>query len=211
MRQKKIGKPSKSPGLAISKSLSDKTYDIQPGRVIRERRDALGLKAVDLARKASINPGTLDAIEKGRVQTPSLPMLVSLAKALEISVASLFSEEGNEAPAIFQLGNLKGLHTLEFPKNGFRIIRYTPVVRDCFIGKVILNGQTRINHDTLPTSGMIFVQAIIGKLIVCFDGRENLIREGNYAFFDGHFKHSFCNPQPKENSFFLVTVPSFLV
>ena len=183
---------------------------INPGRVIRDRRKVLGFKAIEVARTAGVNPRTLDAIEKERIKTPSLPILASLAELLGISVASLFSDTRPQAKQVFHLGDQKGLHTLEFPRNGFRVMCYTPLARDCFIGKVVVNAETRIAHEVFPTSGTIFVQPIIGKLSVQFDGTDHLIREGNYAFFDGHFPHSYFNPQLKESSFLIVTVPSFL-
>ena len=49
---------------------------INPGRVIYDRRRELGLKAIELARRSRVNPRTLDAIEKGRIVTPSISILV---------------------------------------------------------------------------------------------------------------------------------------
>ena len=100
---------------------------------------------------------------------------------------------------------------MEFPKQGFRIICYTPIGADLFVGKVILEGECRITPKFLPVLGTIFVQAIIGKLLVHFDGVGHLIREGHYALLDGRFAHYYENPQTKESSFLLVTNPSFLV
>lgn len=181
-----------------------------PGRAIRNRRETLGWKAIELSRKAGINPRTLDAIEKGRIESPSLRNLESLARALGISTASLFSNHETDQERIFLGGNQKGQHTLEFQKFGFRVVCYTPLVQQFFVGKVILQGEKRIEHKVLPTSGMILAQVIMGKLSVHFEDKEHLIREGNYAFFDGCFPHYFYNPQYKECTFLLVTAPSFL-
>lgn len=183
---------------------------ILPGRIIEMRRKQLAFKGIELARLARINPRTLDAIEKGRIKSPSIENLSAIANALGVSVASLFVNENTENGFLFLSGDQKGQETLEFPKAGFRVVCYTPMVRNLFAGKVILKGETRIEHKTLPTTGMIFVQAIMGKLSVQFDGKDHLVREGNYAFFDGCFPHSFYNPQFKESTFLLVTTPSFL-
>lgn len=184
-----------------------------PGEVIRERRQLLGWKAVDLAKRAGVNPRTVNAVEKGRIRTPSLKNLESMSRVLGISLASLFSNNREENGSIFFSAGQKGHHTLDFKKEGFRVICYTPLVplvSDVFIGKVIVSGETEIKHEALPTRGMIFVQAIIGKLGLRFDGAEHLIREGNYVFFDGRFRHSFFNPQFREETFLLMTTPSFL-
>ena len=188
---------------------SEKTKLI-PGKIIRSHRELLGWKGVELARRSGINPGTLDAIEKGRIETPSLRNLESIAKALGISTASLFSTDETDQDRFFLGGNQKGQHTLEFQRYGFRVVCYTPLAPHFFVGKVILKGEAKIEHKILPTSGMIMAQVIMGKLSVHFDGKENLIREGNYAFFDGSFSHFFENPQFKECTFLLVTAPSFL-
>ncbi|MBI3998980.1 MAG: helix-turn-helix domain-containing protein [Candidatus Omnitrophica bacterium] len=183
---------------------------VAPGFVIHRKRELLGWRGVELAKRAGINPRTLEAIEKGRIKSPSIESLVAVANALEVSVASLFVGESTETGCLFLRGDQKGQVTLEFPKAGFRIVCYTPMVRNLFAGKVILKGETRIEHKILPTAGMIFVQAIMGKLSVQFDGKDHWVREGNYAFFDGCFPHSFYNPQFKESTFLLVTTPSFL-
>ncbi len=183
---------------------------IFPGKTIRSRREVLGWKGVELAKRSGINSRTLDAIEKGRIKSPSLKNLEALANSLGISVASLFIAEETKPLGLFVSGDQKGQHTLEFPKHGFRVVCYAPIQPHLFAGKVIVKAQTRIEHRTLPTSGSIFVQPILGKLSVHFDGKDHVIREGNYAFFDGAFPHSFFNPQIKESTFLLITTPSFL-
>ncbi|MBI4395073.1 MAG: helix-turn-helix domain-containing protein [Candidatus Omnitrophica bacterium] len=183
---------------------------IFPGRIVEGRRKFLGWTGVELAKRSGINPRTLDAIEKGRIKSPSLANLEALAEVLEISVASLFVTEELGQTALFSSGDQKGKHILEFPKHGFRIVCYTPMVPHLFAGKVVVKAQTPIEHKVLPTSGSIFVQPIMGKLSIYFDGKDYLIREGNYAFFDGSFPHSFFNPQLKESTFLLITTPSFL-
>ncbi|OGW85791.1 MAG: hypothetical protein A3C35_03505 [Omnitrophica bacterium RIFCSPHIGHO2_02_FULL_46_11] len=187
-----------------------KQLEVSPGEAIRSRRNLLGWRAIELARRSGINPGTLNAIEKGRIASPSLKNLSSIAKTLGISVAALFSEAYSDSERVFMGGNQKGQHILEFPKDGLRIVCYTPLVPSVFVGKVIVKGETRVEHRVLPTSGMIFVQVIMGKLSISFDGKDQLVREGNYAFFDGCFPHSYHNPHFKESTFLLVTAPSFL-
>ncbi len=213
MRKKMLPEPNK---IEKTDNRTDKPtekwkLEIAPGAMIRDKRKLLGWKGVELARRSGVNPRTLDAIEKGRIESPSIRNLEAIARALGVSVASLFvGTNSSDGDRIFIGGNQKGQHTLEFSKDGFRIVSYTPFVPNFFVGKVILKGETRIERRMLPTSGTLFVQPIIGKLSVTFEGKDHLIREGNYVFFDGCFPHSFYNPQFKEAAFLLVTSPSFL-
>jgi len=181
-----------------------------PGQIIQRRREFLGLKQIELARLSNVNPRTLDAIEKGRTQIPSISLLKSLAKVLNVSVAAFFAEVRPGGRHAIEVGNQKGLQTLEFARQGFRVVCYTPMIPDLFVGKVILDRETKITRELLPTRGMIFVQSVIGRVSIEFDGSDYLVREGHYAFFNGEFPHTYYNPLLKESSFLLVTVPSFL-
>jgi DNA-binding XRE family transcriptional regulator len=182
-----------------------------PGSVIRMRREEVGLKSKELARRSGVNPITLSAIELGRIQSPSLKHLGSIANALGISMASLFTRAQDDPKKAFLLGNQKGEHLLSFPKKGVKVVCYTPMVYQLFVGKVILSGGKRIDQKVFPTTGMLYVQPILGKLNIDFDGSAYLIREGNYAFLDGSFPHAFSNPAAsREASFLLVSTPSFI-
>ncbi|MBI4367924.1 MAG: helix-turn-helix domain-containing protein [Candidatus Omnitrophica bacterium] len=187
-----------------------KKSKIALGEVIETRRKLIGWKAVELARRSGLHPGTLDAIEKGRIRTPSFKNLEAIARALGVSLASLFSEGQGEPEKIFSAGTQKGQYTLEFSKGGFRVVCYTPLVPNLFVGKVIVKGEASIERRLLPTAGMVFVQVIMGKLSIRFEAKDHLVREGHYAFFDGSFAHSFSNPHYKESTFLLATAPSFL-
>jgi len=183
---------------------------VSPGRVIRERRQQAGLKSIELARKANVNPRTLNAIEMGRIKSPSVSHLDAIASALGISIATFFSEQSPGSGRVFLQGDQKGEQTLNFHKAGFQVVCYTPLTHQLFVGKVIVQRGVRVEHNHLPTAGYIFAQPLIGKLTVEFDGKEHLIKEGSYTFFDGGFPHSFLNPLNKEISFLLITAPSFL-
>ncbi len=185
---------------------------LAPGKVIRAKRESAGLRNADLARRTGIHPVTLSAIETGRIVTPSLKHLVSISKVLGISIASLFVEpRGSERPS-FLLGTQKGEQFLDFPKYGFRIVCYTPMASSLFIGKVVLEAGRGLSGEEFRTSGSIYVQPILGKITIEFDGETRLVKEGGYAFFDGSFPYSISNAVASEpTSFLLITSPSFLL
>ena len=72
--------------------------DLAVGRQIRAYRVARALSVMDLASRCGIEPTEFDAIETGHFR-PTPEMLVQLATALDVSVASFFLglETSNEA------------------------------------------------------------------------------------------------------------------
>ena len=181
---------------------------VLPGRVIRARRKEMGWKASDLARKSGVNARTLSAIEMGRIELPSLKHLHQISTSLGISIAALFAAQQKNPNLVFFVGNQKGTQKIDYLNDGFKIICYTPHLYELFVGKVILEGERRISREKLPLAGMLFVQTLLGKLAVVFEGKEHVVKEGGYVFLDGCLSHEFYNPLQSETSFLLVTAPS---
>ncbi len=61
------------------------------GRLIRDRRNDLGLSVRQLAEKAGMNFATLSRIEQGQFAAPGPDKLARIAEALGISTADLFA------------------------------------------------------------------------------------------------------------------------
>jgi len=59
--------------------------------MIKKLRIDRGLKAVELARRASIDPRTLSAIETGRNTAPSSTTLRKIADALGVDIRDLWA------------------------------------------------------------------------------------------------------------------------
>jgi len=70
---------------------------------IRQIRDSKGMSQAELAHQADIRIATLSEIENGK-GNPRLSTLTGIAKALDVNVLDLFSEEGDE-PSIFDLAH----------------------------------------------------------------------------------------------------------
>jgi transcriptional regulator with XRE-family HTH domain len=63
------------------------------GRRLRERRKELGQTLADVARESAVSVSYLSAVEKGTNQ-PSLPVLVRIVHALELTIADVVRAEG---------------------------------------------------------------------------------------------------------------------
>lgn len=72
-------------------------YNEALGRRIAGARKASGLKCKELAAKARITPSNLYWYESGRANCPPL-VAARIARALQISVSSLYPKFADEAP-----------------------------------------------------------------------------------------------------------------
>lgn len=61
------------------------------GRVVRARREAVGISQEDLADEAGVHRTYISILERGR-GNPSLTVIANLAEALETSISLLFKE-----------------------------------------------------------------------------------------------------------------------
>lgn len=183
---------------------------IHVGRAARQLRQAKGLKAVDVARKAGLDPRTFAAIESGHIRNPSMVKLEAIADSLGISLPDLFLQTQVSRPENFYLGEQKGNYTLEFQQDGFKLVSYVPMNPDFFIGKAVLAGKVFLDAGRMPFNGRIFIQMILGKLKLTVRGEDVQVKEGGCLLINGRLPHTFQNPLIKESSFLFVSVPSFV-
>ena len=61
----------------------------QIGKMLKERREGLGLTREQLAKKAKVTTAYVSMMEAGKRKNPSLAVLQRLAKALGVPVAEL--------------------------------------------------------------------------------------------------------------------------
>lgn len=73
------------------KQESDLNINQRFGKAIRRRRRELDLSQEKLAERAELHRTYISGIERGKIN-PSLENIEKLAKALEISIASLFAD-----------------------------------------------------------------------------------------------------------------------
>lgn len=71
------------------------------GEKIKAARMEKGLTAKELAIKSEVTPGYISQIERELI-SPSLSVLMRIAKALEIPIVSLFSQEEQEQVTVIK-------------------------------------------------------------------------------------------------------------
>ena len=195
----------------ISKSRSAQDFNqASLSKTIKSFRQMKDLAAVDVAKKAGLDPRTFAAIESGRIMNPSLAKLRVIAEAFGVSLGDLFLQADAEQEENFYQGDQKGKYALEFQEDGFKAVSYIPMIPDFFIGKVTLSGKSFLNAGNFPFAGRIFIQIMLGKLKLTVIRKEFIIKEGGHLLFNGKLPHTFQNPLLKECSFLLFSVPSFV-
>jgi transcriptional regulator with XRE-family HTH domain len=63
----------------------------QIGKMLKERREGLGLTREQLAKKAKVTTAYVSMLEAGKRKNPSLPVLRRLAKELGVPVTELLA------------------------------------------------------------------------------------------------------------------------
>ncbi|GEM_PF-1340259 len=188
---------------------SHKTYKFQPiGFLIREIRLKQRRKARDVAKQVGIDPRALNAIEKGRIRNPSIDRLAEISNALGMNVTQLLMLYEGKKPGRFMEGSSIGEFTMNCGKKGFRLVSYTPPIREMFCGKMMLGGKKQIDPTKFSISVTIFIQMLIGRLIVTYQDREITLKEGKTLLLNGAYDFSFYNPTQRETSFLFFTSPA---
>ncbi len=177
------------------------------GSAIRSRRRQLNLTLNDISEKTGLSVGFISQIERD-LSSPSLSSLVSIAKAIDLSLDYFLS------PA--QKG---GLLTRKEDRKYFTLnglpIQYARVSND--FPNVHLHGTiSRIpagwESEETVHEGEDFVFQVSGQSIVKVGDEEHLLKPGDSIHYDAHVPHRWGNPTGEESVCLTVgTQPLFAV
>jgi transcriptional regulator with XRE-family HTH domain len=166
--------------------------EVAIGREVRASRKKLGVTVADLAAATNISLGMLSKIENGNT-SPSLTTLQALARALGVSVTSLFRRFEEEHRAVF----VKAGEGVDVERRGTRAGHQYNL-----LGHIESNASGVIvepylititeKSDVFPTfqhAGMEFLYMLEGE--VMYRHGENLYRmtPGDSLFFDADAPH----------------------
>ncbi len=178
---------------------------------VRRLRDEKNLSGVDLCKRAGdLNPKTLTAVEKGRIQNPSIQTLLSIARGLGVSVGDLFRQAEMDLEQYFSIGSQKGSFQIDFLRAGVKIVSFTPFMKDFFCGKWIVAAQQLVDGVLFQHPHPFFMSTLVGRFEFGVEGRKTNLKEGENIFFSGQMRYSFYNPLHRESVLLVVTAPSFL-
>jgi transcriptional regulator with XRE-family HTH domain len=179
--------------LAAQKDWS--ALDTLLGERIRHRRRAEKLSLKDLAERSGISIGLLSQIERG-LSSPSLRVLASLADALKLGLADLFTD-GPAAPAADEKIVVRAdeRKKLTFWRTGISKELLTPQIEDATLDIffVVLESGGTSGSQLYSHEGEEGGLVLEGSIAINIDGKEHRLQAGDSFRFTSTRQHSFWN------------------
>ncbi|MEX3896793.1 helix-turn-helix domain-containing protein [Paraburkholderia sp. JPY432] len=161
------------------------------GKVVKEHRTNQGLTIADLAEQSGLSRSMVSKIENGQVST-SLDSIVSLARALGISISTLFKNfehrQGNAQHVksgtgmeVVRRGTTKGhtYHLLAYDQGPVKL--FEPFL-------ITLDDEAEV-FPTFEHPGTEFIYMLQGKMEYRHGNRSYLLQPGDALTFQGSVAH----------------------
>jgi transcriptional regulator with XRE-family HTH domain len=146
----------------------------------------------EIALASGLTKSYLSKLERDQA-TASVPSLIRLCSALDISLGSLF--EANMGVLVQR----DEYPLIDFGGHGLRESLLTPAGEQrlqALLSEIEPGGGSGVNLYSLPVE-VEFVFVLEGELAVRFQGRELLLRAGDALTFPAQTPHGFHNPHPE--------------
>lgn len=170
----------------------DRVLEVAIGREVKALRTKLGLTVVDLAGATGLSHGMLSKIENGAT-SPSLTTLQSLARALGVSVTTLFRRFEQERTATF----VKAGEGLPIERRGtrnkhqYQLLGHTGNAESRIVVEPYLITLTS-ESDVFPLfqhAGLEFLYMLEGQVVYRHGDASYLMSPGDSLFFDADAPH----------------------
>jgi transcriptional regulator with XRE-family HTH domain len=169
--------------------LQDNLLERSIGAEVRRRRTLNGLAANELARAAGLSPGMLSRIERGLI-SPSITSLNSLARALHVPLASLFSSLDDRHGAILTRAGKGVVREVRSQRNVRREMLGISVSGPHFVQPQLVSIASRQrSYAELPTTGVVFIYVIAGRLVYSHGNSAFSIATGDSLLFGAGLPH----------------------
>lgn len=166
------------------------------GKKIREIRKEKNLYASEIARRAEVSNGLMSRIENGRT-IPSLPVLLSIFRALEVDPGSFFTSvmpNGFFRHAVIKPSEYETIEK-EDEVSGFHYeLILTKDLKTIGVEVVLLTLDPGCTRNTVETDAFEMKYIISGRCDYEIDGEIINLETGDSLFFDGRLPHVPRNP-----------------
>ena len=170
---------------------------IQIGKRVKELRLQKEFTIAHIAKLADISKGLVSRIENGRT-IPSLPVLISIIKALEADLPDFFSDLNSTS---FTFLHQKKENYEPIEKGSAVGYNYLSILTESFAGLVfqatLLYLQPGAQREKLTTDGFEFIYLIDGEIEYILDNEQLTMKKGDSLFFDGRIPHLKLNHTDK--------------
>ena len=168
---------------------------IKLGLTIRDLRKTRELTLVELSEQTGLSAGLLSKIENFRT-IPSLPVLLKIAEALQVSPSELLAGIGGTASRNWMLVRKNERTAIEREKScGFNYeMLLDAESSNCNLQSMVLNLEPGGVREKVRTDGDQFVFILKGKVIYHMGDEKINMDEGDFLFFDGNIEHVPENP-----------------
>jgi len=166
---------------------------VKVGEKIKALRQEANISLQDLAEKSGYSTAVLSQIENHLI-SPSLGVLVHLAKAMEVSIGSFFGQEETEPFTLIRKGEE---HTVSrfASKEG---VRYGYTYKSLGAGKkdrlmepfiITLEPATIKNETCYGHEGEEFLYVLDGRIDVTLGEHTDVLEEGDCIYYDSTIPH----------------------
>lgn len=178
------------------------------GKKIKEIRKSRQMSLQEVAAKSSVTAGLLSKIENFRT-IPSLPVLLSIAKALDVDLSELVSSVMNNDEAPYILVR-KGQGEVE-EREDSKGLKYQSILSYSIGNLSELNIKVNLvsldigaDRKPLATDALELIHVISGSVKYGLPDHEVELQQGDTLFFNGRLPHSVKNMYFKETVLFKV-------
>jgi len=165
------------------------------GLNIRQARRKRELTLTDIARHTGLSKGLLSKIENFRT-LPSLPVLVAIARSLNLKLENLVKGIGVEAKTAGQF--VGAADRLPFKREKSRGFRYAALIANALgaVGfeSVVLTLEPGAKRSPVSTDGHEFIFMLKGEIMFQVGNEAIKLSAGDAYYFDGHLPHTPRNP-----------------
>lgn len=160
------------------------------GLAIRDRRKRSGLTLKLLAEATGLSRGLLSKIENSRT-VPSLPVLMSIAKALQVSLANILRDiEGDLSNPYILIRQQDRKQVKRENKKGYlyETILSNPM-HQVFFETAVIHLKDEAKGKLISTDGDMFLYCLDGDMHVQFTDEAVPLHQGDALYFDGRVPH----------------------
>jgi len=166
------------------------TLEAEIGAEVRRLRKDLDLTVSELGAAAGISSGMMSKIENGSI-SPSLATLSALAKALNVPIARLFRESGEQRDCSF----VKAGMGVRIERRGTKAGHLYDLLGHSLGGEIAVEPYLiTLKGDAVPYTdfrhaGTEFIYMLTGKVRYRHADRSYLLEPGDALFFDAAARH----------------------